>query len=255
MIPRIRSNRVSFILLLLALCPLSLAGQTAREARAPGKVDPTKPTGSICGTKWNDSNHDGIHQTSESGLPGWTIQLSSGQTVVTDQAGNYCFTHLPAGSYTITEQNKTGWTQTFPKNPPSYSVALGAGTAVGGKDFGNCEGQGCIVQECKLTGKVVSSCCLGPKKGGTNFYSFLASVNLSGTVLTCTLHITSSTTGLVIGSYGPTTITTGTNSITGTFSAPPTSSPYSLSLSCTNNTMCSTTLTAPLPDCRPHPLP
>jgi hypothetical protein len=211
--------------------------------------------------KWNDSNHDGIHQTSEPGLAGWTIKLSNGQTTVTDQFGNYCFTNLPAGSYTVTEQNQKGWTQTLPKTPPSYPVTLSAGAAVGGKDFGNCKGIACngIHEEplCTLTGKVVSSCCLGPTpKGGSNFYSFLASVNLTGAQSTCTLKATSNTTGLVLGTYGPTTLNAGASSVTGTFSAPATSSPYSLSLSCTNGklTICSTTLTAPLPACK-RPLP
>jgi hypothetical protein len=228
---------------------------------AGGVVKPgcCQPMGSICGMKWNDANHDGIHQTSEPGLAGWTIHLSNGQTAVTDQFGNYCFTNLPAGSYTVTEQNQAGWTQTLPKAPPSYTVALAAGAAVGGKDFGNCKGKGCNITEvplCKLTGKVTSSCCLGPaSQAGANFYSFLASVNLTG-LQACTLKITSSTTGLVIGSYGPTTLSAGLSSVTGTFSAPLTSSPYNLSLACTNGqfTLCSTTLTAPLPDChQPNP--
>jgi len=216
-------------------------------------------TGSICGMKWSDANHDGVHQSGEPGLQGWTIHLSNGQNAVTDQFGNYCFTNLPAGSYTVTEQNQTGWTQTLPKNPSSYSVALSAGAVIGGKDFGNCKGKGCNIHEeplCTLAGRIVSSCCLGPKKGGSNFYSFLASINLGGSLATCTLKVTSSTTGLVIGSYGPTTLNTGANSVTGTFSVPPASSPYSLSFACANGslTLCSTTVTAPLPDCsRPQP--
>ncbi|HEV7505226.1 MAG TPA: SdrD B-like domain-containing protein [Thermoanaerobaculia bacterium] len=216
--------------------------------------------GSICGMKWNDSNHDGIHQTSEPGLQGWTIKLSNGQIALTDQFGKYCFTNLPAGSYTVAEQNQAGWTQTLPTNPPSYSVALSAGAVVDGKDFGNCKGKGCNLHEvplCTLTGKVVSSCCLGPtRKSGSNFYSFLASVNLAGLQSTCTLNVSTSTTGLVIGPYGPTSLNTGANFVTGTFSAPATSSPYSLSLVCTGGVfpLCSTTLTAPLPECKqPQP--
>jgi hypothetical protein len=214
------------------------------------KPECCKKTGSICGMKWSDANHDGVHQSTEPGLQGWTIHLSNGQNAVTDQFGNYCFTNLQPGTYTVTEQNQTGWTQTQPKNPPSYSVSLGAGAVVGGKDFGNCQGKDCLPL-CTLKASIGSSCCLGPKKGGSNFYSFLAAVNLGGSQGTCTLKVTSSTTGLVLGSYGPTTLSTGVNSVTGTFSVPPASSPYSLTFACMNGSLpvCSTTVTAPLRDC------
>jgi hypothetical protein len=100
-------------------------------------------TGSVCGMKWNDLNNDGIHQSSEPGLQGWTIQLSNGQTAVTDQFGNYCFSELTPGGYTLKEINQTGWAQTLPKASGSYSVTVGAATATGGFEFGNCKGPAC----------------------------------------------------------------------------------------------------------------
>jgi hypothetical protein len=214
-------------------------------------------TGSLCGMKYNDLNHDGIHQAAEPGLPGWTIQLSNGQTAVTDQFGDYCFSNLQPGTYTLTEQPQAGWVQTSPKAPPSYSATVTPATAVGGLDFGNFQGQ----SACSLTGNIVSGCCLGPvpcpgAAAPSNFYSFLASVTLAGTA-SCTLTVTSNTTGLVIGSYGPTTLQAGANFVTGTFSAPQTSSPFTLKLSCTSGTavLCSTALTAPLPTCQTVPGP
>jgi hypothetical protein len=121
----------------------------------PGVAAPAccKPTGAICGMKWNDLNHDGVHQSTEPGLPNWTIQLGNGQTAVTDPFGNYCFNNLQPGTYNVTEQGQSGWQQTTPAAPPSYTVALGAATAVGGRDFGNWK----IVEEgrlkiCKVAG-------------------------------------------------------------------------------------------------------
>lgn len=81
---------------------LDLAGSiTAAGPNGSGggvlKPECCQTTGSICGTKWNDLNHDGVHQSTEPGLPGWTIHLSKGQTAVTDQFGNYCFTNLQTG--------------------------------------------------------------------------------------------------------------------------------------------------------------
>jgi hypothetical protein len=109
-------------------------------------------TGSICGTKWNDLNHDGIHQPGEPGLQGWTVQLGNGQTATTDPFGNYCFTNLPPGPYTVAEQAQAGWTQMWPKNPPSYSVTVAAATATGAIDFGNWKGELGQLKLCKVAG-------------------------------------------------------------------------------------------------------
>jgi hypothetical protein len=98
-------------------------------------------TGSICGMKWNDLNHDGVHQSTEPGLQGWTIQLSNGQTAVTDQFGNYCFSDLAPSVYTVQENLQAGWVQKHPSR--LYSVTVVAATATGGIDFGNCKGPDC----------------------------------------------------------------------------------------------------------------
>lgn len=50
------------------------------------------------------------------GLAGWCLTLSGtvSARVMTDASGNYAFTGLPAGSYTICEEIPSGWTETFP---------------------------------------------------------------------------------------------------------------------------------------------
>lgn len=112
---------------------------------------------------------------------------------------------------------------------------------------------------CALIGNIVSGCCLGrvPCAGSSNpssFYSFLASVTLTGSA-SCQLTMTSTTSGLVLGSYGPSTLVVGANFVTGTFSAPNASTPYTLNLSCIGigGTLCSTSLSAPLPACEEWP--
>ncbi|HXO30038.1 MAG TPA: SBBP repeat-containing protein, partial [Thermoanaerobaculia bacterium] len=109
------------------------------------------------------------------------------------------------------------------------------------------------------TSGFVSGCCLGPVPcpGATtasDFYSFLATVTLAGTA-SCTETVTSATAGVVVESSGPSTLAAGLNLVTGTFSAPQTSSPFSLTISCSgaSGVLCSTTLTAPLPACQPVP--
>jgi hypothetical protein len=58
-------------------------------------------------------------------------------TTTTDGDGNYTFTGLWAGTYTISEVNRQGWVQTYPTNFGSYFVTLGCEENKTGYDFGN----------------------------------------------------------------------------------------------------------------------
>ncbi len=98
--------------------------------------------GSISGMKFNDSNGDGIKDPEESGLANWTIVLkkSTGSildTKITDIDGNYTFSGLEVGNYTVEEVLQTGWKQTFPEAPGIYNVSLETGENVTDRDFGN----------------------------------------------------------------------------------------------------------------------
>ncbi len=98
--------------------------------------------GSISGMKFNDSNDNGIKDPEESGLANWTIVLrnSTGSilgTMMTDIDGNYTFSGLAAGNYTVEEVIQTGWKQTFPEGQGKYNLTLAAGENVIEKDFGN----------------------------------------------------------------------------------------------------------------------
>jgi uncharacterized repeat protein (TIGR01451 family) len=85
----------------------------------------------ICGIKWNDLDGDGVKDPNEPGLPGWTInmvfQTPGGPVNVqttTDANGQYCFTGLAPGTYTISETLQSGWIQTFPPSPGTYTVTV-----------------------------------------------------------------------------------------------------------------------------------
>ncbi len=112
------------------------------NSNLPCKVPVVPPHGSIAGMKFNDLNGNGINDA-EPGLVGWTITLTneSGGVVtnVTDTNGNYNFTGLADGNYTVGEVLQVGWTQTAPQPVPpgTYTVNLSAGENVIGKDFGN----------------------------------------------------------------------------------------------------------------------
>ena len=110
------------------------------------KTPPTQPTGLVCGTKFNDLDGNGVRSGTEPGLPNWTIHLSHGTnpnalpTTVstgTDGTGAYCFANLLARTYSLSEVQQTGWTQTAPAPPGTHTVPLAAGQTVTGLDFGN----------------------------------------------------------------------------------------------------------------------
>lgn len=65
------------------------------------------------------------------GLPGWCIQLTGAvtATAMTDANGNYIFTGVPDGTYTVCEELESGWVQTFP-------TALNGGVACPGNVLG-----------------------------------------------------------------------------------------------------------------------
>ncbi|WP_218653149.1 ELWxxDGT repeat protein [Nostoc sp. TCL26-01] len=86
-------------------------------------VNITDNDAEIRGMKWNDIDGDGVKDTGEPGLQGWTIYLdsnSNGQldngeiSTTTDANGNYQFTNLRPGIYTVAEVQQPGWKQTFP---------------------------------------------------------------------------------------------------------------------------------------------
>ncbi|MEX1275236.1 MAG: LamG-like jellyroll fold domain-containing protein [Bacteroidota bacterium] len=120
------------------------AGGVSANYIAKWECKPDTSLGSICGVKFNDSDGDGVQDAGEPGLPNWIINLSYDQATgpvtlidTTDANGNYCFNNLPAGTYTLTETNQTGWQQTFPSSPGTHTVTLTAGQTIDRLNFGN----------------------------------------------------------------------------------------------------------------------
>jgi len=117
-------------------------------------------TGAITGEAFNDRNGDGTRQAAEPGLPNWTIFLDangdgllnnpvSGDGVCdenadelctdTDGAGNYAFSALALGSYTVRQVLQAGWTAIAPA-AAGHAVELTAQAAVAtGIDFANAD--------------------------------------------------------------------------------------------------------------------
>jgi hypothetical protein len=105
----------------------------------PGKVTVVIQPVTIRGMMWNDLNGDGKKELDEPGLQGWQIDLTGDSTAstTTDSLGNYQFTPLAPGTYTVAEVLQTGWEQTFPPAPGMYTVTLRSGQAIDSLNFGN----------------------------------------------------------------------------------------------------------------------
>jgi protocatechuate 3,4-dioxygenase beta subunit len=95
--------------------------------------------GSIHGTKWHDLNGDGKKDSNEPGLKDWQIELTGDATLstTTDSLGNYRFTQLAPGNYTVAEVLQTGWEQTYPPAPGTHAVKLEPGQLADSLNFGN----------------------------------------------------------------------------------------------------------------------
>jgi hypothetical protein len=94
------------------------------------------------GNVFNDLNGNGMQNAGEPGLANWTIQLlDSAGTVVandaTDASGSYSFSNIGPGTYTVKEMQQSGWSQTAPASPGTYTVVATSGQDVSGLLFGD----------------------------------------------------------------------------------------------------------------------
>ncbi len=104
-------------------------------------------TGTINGIVYNDVNKTRVRDAGEAGIAGVKINLFKGNgwwkrwggpiaTVTSDANGQYSFTGLADGTYSIEEVVPTGWKQI---SSDFRAVVLANGIGVGGKDFANVE--------------------------------------------------------------------------------------------------------------------
>ncbi|MCX6873158.1 MAG: hypothetical protein NTW21_05030 [Verrucomicrobia bacterium] len=124
---------------------------------------------SICGKKWNDLNRNASWDGGEPGLAGvtiyldlngngildggepWVITQSDDPATCEDETGNYCFTGLLPGVYTVREVIPTGYIITYPANN-THQFYLSPGEKRDGVNFGNAHPQDCFftVRGCKF---------------------------------------------------------------------------------------------------------
>jgi hypothetical protein len=118
--------------------------QAAEEAEEPCQPVPAPPPPPPPGVTVDGRVFD---VATGLGLSGWSVDLSGSvtATALTDANGNYSFTGLPAGTYTVCEgMPMPGWTQTFPPIGATcpfgfgygpFTLAAGQGASL--NNFGN----------------------------------------------------------------------------------------------------------------------
>jgi hypothetical protein len=113
------------------------------------KCDDPPPAGAeIHGTVFHDINGDGLQDpTIDFGIPSWFVMLvgTTVPVVQTDANGNYAFTGLSAGAYTVCAQQRSFEIQTAPQGSQcsglvggvgGYTIVVTDGQIVNGQDFG-----------------------------------------------------------------------------------------------------------------------
>jgi hypothetical protein len=101
----------------------------------------TLPTATLSGEIFNDLNGDGSLESGEPGLRGWTVDLIDANTgtilqqATSDANGNYSFSGVILGNYTVQQEPRAGWVQTT--SPQAYPVAVQPGQSVTGLTFGD----------------------------------------------------------------------------------------------------------------------
>ncbi|HEX9305002.1 MAG TPA: SdrD B-like domain-containing protein [Thermoanaerobaculia bacterium] len=100
----------------------------------------------IGGIKFEDLNANGVRDPGEPGLAGFLITLTSTaaggpapQTVATDANGNFLFTNVAPGGYTLSETQRQGFSLTVPA-ANSIPVTLASGGSSIDNTFGNFRG-------------------------------------------------------------------------------------------------------------------
>jgi protocatechuate 3,4-dioxygenase beta subunit len=106
------------------------------DLSTPVQSTPSGSTGSLSGTVYDDANDNLVQDNGETGLSGVTVFLdlngtgtfqAGDPTATTDANGDYTFTGLAAGAYTVYVEQPAGDSQTSPANNAGVTGTVTAG--------------------------------------------------------------------------------------------------------------------------------
>jgi hypothetical protein len=99
---------------------------------------------SITGVVFNDQNGNAIIDSGDPGLSGWKVWLTKvgdpPDSTLTGANGGYEFSELQAGLYTVTQEHRVEWSQSYPAGNGSHSILISTGGVDSGNNFGNTYG-------------------------------------------------------------------------------------------------------------------
>ena len=171
-----------------------LTGTTTSGTNISGLDLDEFQTVTISGEVFNDLSDSGVLNSNDPGLSGWTVDLSNGDQATTNSSGDYSFTDIGPGTYTITDVVQTGFVQTAPASG-SFSVTTASGVNISGENFGTIQ-----AAQLTVTGLSVTPSTL---KSGTSLVVSWDDTNGGNTPITASFTdhvvITNTTTGQVLG--------------------------------------------------------
>jgi hypothetical protein len=119
---------------------------TATSGQNVSNLNFGNQSGTITGLVFNDLNANGVHDSGEPPLSGWTVYLDlnndgtldpNDPRIVTGTDGTYLFTGLAPGTYTVREVLQAGWVTTEPAVGAYTITIVDTSTVAINKDFGN----------------------------------------------------------------------------------------------------------------------
>lgn len=142
--PPVSGTVSSYTLTLSALYASQTPTSNPTPKPPPGPI-PIPPTaGTISGTVFQDNAGSGVWNRTDQGLAGWRVYLdlngngildTNEPSTLSDARGDYRFTNVPAGSYSIRAVPRGGWRQSLPALGGVHEITLPAGQIVWGINF------------------------------------------------------------------------------------------------------------------------
>ena len=139
----------------------------------------------VSGEVYDDLNDDGALDNGDPGLSGWTVELTNTSnnavyTATTNSSGLYSLIGVAAGTYTLSEVVQSGFVQTAPASPGTFTITVASGQTVSNENFGAYQPQ---------TGPTVYMVTSNADSAPTSLREAIAAADLHGSASTIDITI------------------------------------------------------------------